>query len=279
MSRDDLKQWIKRFVPLIVLDLYRSYKQTAVYRGHIWQGIYENYGDVPRTGGGYDSERLVKDTLVYTQNLLTISRQYRTIPTEVVGEHALLPLLVSLICEGRGAKVLDFGGGMGAAYIHLISSVINCRWIDYHVVENRAMCDAGTKLFANDGNIHFHPTLPADLSDVDVVYVSSALQYIEDYRGLLQTLCGYQPRYFLFVKLSSGDIPTYATAQKNLPGTTIPYWFINVNEIISIMRENGYSLIFKSALEREYDQSNFPKQYRLGRACNLLFSKVEPRHE
>jgi putative methyltransferase (TIGR04325 family) len=274
MTKDGMRQWIKRFVPPILLDLYRS------YRGYIWEGVYQHYRDVPSSGAGYESERLVKDTLVHTHNLLAISKRYRSAPTETIGEHALLPLLVSAICEEKSTlRVLDFGGGMGIAYVHLVSSVVNWRRIDYHIVENNAMCDAGKQLFANDAHMHFHSTLPANLSDVDIVYVSSALQYIEDYRGLLKVLCSYQPRYFLFVKLSSGNIPTYATAQKNLPGTVIPYWFLNVDEITNAMAENGYCLIFKSALEREYDQSNFPKAYRLGRACNLLFSRVTPKHE
>ena len=106
---------------------------------------------------------------------------------------------------------------------------------------------------------------------MDIVYTCSAMQYVEDYADLLKALCAYRPKYFLFVKLSAGDIPTYATAQKNVPGTVIPYLFLNVEEVIRIMKGNGYGLIYRCLLDREYDQGNFPPEYRLGRACNLLF--------
>ena len=112
-----------------------------------------------------------------------------------------------------------------------------------------------------------------DLIHIDIIHMVSVLQYIEDYAALIRTLCAYKAKCFLFVRLSVGDVPTYATAQKNVPGMTLAYWFINVNEIIEVMSANGYSLIFKSASEQEYDQNNFPQQYRMGRTCNLLFSR------
>ena len=36
------------------------------------------------------------------------------------------------------------------------------------------------------------------------------------------------------------------------------------------MSSNDYSLIFKGSLEREYDKNNFPEEYHMERACNLL---------
>lgn len=241
----------------------------------MWEGIYRHYRDVPITGQRFDGDTWIGKTQAYTRRVLDSSKKYGAIPTEVTGEHMLLPLVASLACQESGGKVslLDFGGGMGIAYIHLISSLVNCRSIDYHIVEREGICEGGARLFEDDKRIHFYPAIPAGLSGLNIVYISSALQYVEDYPSLLKTLSALGAKYFLFVKLSAGDFPTYATAQKNVPGTTLPYWFINVGEIIEIMAAGGYSLIYKSALEQEYDQSNFPDEYRLGRTCNLLFTR------
>ena len=252
-----LRQWVKRL----------RAKQ-------IWQGIYSRYGDVPTTGSGFDSDSFVNAAVAHAEKLLTASRQNSSIPPEVTAEHSLLPLLVSVLCRASdGATVLDFGGGIGSAYLHLVRSVLGCGVVDYHIVEREAMCVAATRLFRDDSRVHFHSTLPADLPGLDVVHISTALQYVEDYADLLRKLCAYRAPYVLFVKLSSGDIPTYATQQTNVPGTTVAYWFINVREVIALMAQGGYALIFKGALEREYDQQNFPAGYRLGRACNLLFAR------
>jgi putative methyltransferase (TIGR04325 family) len=241
----------------------------------LWEGIYPHYRDVPIAGQRFDGDTWIGKTRDYTQGILASSKKQGTIPTEVTGEHMLLPLLASLVCKESGGKVnvLDFGGGMGIAYVHLMSSLVNCRSIDYHVIEREGICEGGARLFEHDERIHFYPELPAAISDLDIVYISSALQYVEDYPSLLNRLSAFGAKYFLFVKLSAGDFPTYATAQKNVPGTTLPYWFINVGEIIEIMSAGGYSLTYKSALEQQYDQSNFPDDYRLGRTCNLLFSR------
>ena len=57
----------------------------------------------------------------------------------------------------------------------------------------------------------------------------------------------------------------------NLWGDVVAYWFVNVDELIGIMKSCGYRLLFKSVEPQTYDQSNFPPEYRINRACNLLF--------
>jgi putative methyltransferase (TIGR04325 family) len=243
--------------------------------GNLWEGIYASYGDVPASGKQFDGEVWIRKTREYTERVLAASKEQGTIPTQVTGEHILLPLVAALACKDSndGISILDFGGGMGIGYVHLMTSLVKCWSITYHVVESAAICEAGAQLFENDKNIKFLTEIPPFLPNLDIVYISSALQYVADYKSLLRKLAELRAKYCLFVKLSAGDFSTYATAQKNVPGTTLPYWFINAGEIIEIMAACGYSLIHKSALEQEYDQNNFPAEYRLGRACNLLFSR------
>ena len=253
----------------------RSFLKGLVRKNaYIWEGIHSRYEDVPAVGDGFNGDYWIRRTRSYTEETLKASGQYGFIPSGVSGEHLILPLLASLECKSRGeVNILDFGGGMGIAYIHTVSSLVNCQSVNFHIVESQRITEEGMRLFAHDKRIHFHSKLPAELPNLDIIYMSSALQYVEDYTSLLKTLAGYGAKYFLFVKLSAGDFQTYATAQKNVPGSTLPYWFINVKEIVEIMAAGGYSLIYKSALEQEYDQDNFPQEYRLGRTSNLLFSR------
>lgn len=272
------RQLIKQIVPPILARLYASsaIKVKGVRRrDYNWEGIYERYADVPVRGSGHNSDDWVNATLEYTMNVIQASQIHSTIPKEVAGDNAFLPMLASIVCQKRGAvKVLDFGGGMGIAYIHLMHSALGSPRVEYHIVEAENICRAGPLLFSGDRKVQFHKSLP-DVSDVDIVYMSSVLQYIEDYTDLLRSLCAYQSRYFLFSKLSAGDIPTYASAQMNLPGSVIPYWFININELINIMAQGGYSLIFRASSERQYNQDNFPVKYRMGTTCNLLFTRSD----
>lgn len=267
-------QFLGRITPPILLDMFRR-RQPDGQAEKLWEGIYPSHREVPSSGSQFDGDVWIQKTRKYTHGILAASKEQGTIPTQVTGEHMLLPLLAALVCKESNGEisVLDFGGGMGIAYVHIVSSLVNCRSVTYHVIEREGVCEAAARLFEKDKNIHFLSKIPSDLPNLDIVYMSSALQYVEDYQSLLKKLTSLGAKYFLFVKLSAGDFPTYATAQQNVPGTTLPYWFINAGEIIEIMAACGYSLIHKSALEQEYDQNNFPAEYRLGRACNLLFSR------
>jgi len=270
----NIKRLAKRWIPPILVDWYRAFRYGGSYQKHIWDGIYQNFKDVPTLNTGYAGNRLTQETLAYTRKVLLDSQKHKFVLGKTSEEHSFLPLLVAILsCYRDSVSILDFGGGMGVDYIHLANSIPTAKNIYYHIVENRLMCEAGSDLFKNDSHIRFYPTLPAPLPKVDIIYMCSALQYVEDYDSLLRDLAQYRPEYFLFAKLSSGNIPTYATSQRNLPGTIVAYWFINIQEIESIMVSSGYSLVFKSILQREYDQSNFPTEYRLGRACNLLFKR------
>ena len=120
-----------------------------------------------------------------------------------------------------------------------------------------------------------HTSLPGDVGDIDIVYVESVLQFVEDWAGLLGTLCACQARYVLLSDLPAGDFPSYATALNNMPGSLIPEWFLNVNEILETMAQSGYTLIFRSTQQAVYRQGNFPEELKLpgGHCSALLFAR------
>ncbi len=269
-----LRKIITQITPPILLDMYRSYKPISYPKHYVWEGVYKHFRDVPIAGEGLEGDTWINITRAETEVVLTGIRNCGSIPMRVEGYRSLLPLLASVVCKhSRGIRILDFGGGLGIDYVYLTGCQRACQTIDYYVIESKKMCKEGNRLFQHDHRIHFRSSLPTDLSDIDIIHMDSVLQYIEDYAALLHALCAYRPKYFLFVRLWAGHVPTYATAQKNMPGMTIAHWFINVNEVIEIMSANGYSLMYKGASDEEYGQDNFPPQYRMERPCNLLFSR------
>jgi putative methyltransferase (TIGR04325 family) len=253
-----------------IVTLVRDYR-NGVRPGYIWQGVYQHYEDVPANGGGFDGEVWLEARRRNLDWRIASSKKGKQVES-FLSEDTLLPYLVSIIsAESASIRILDFGGGLGETYLDLRKALSAGHSIEYHVIETPRMCEQGNSLFADDSQIRFHSALPAELPSVDVIYVSSALQYVEDYGAFLRRLCAYRARFILFVKLSAGAIPTYATAQKNLRGSTVPYWFINIEELTELLRGEGYARIFGNVLAREYNQDNFPEKYRMKQACNLLF--------
>ena len=275
MVRVRLKALIKRLTPPLALDIYRTARDGGSF-GPIWAGVYPDHRAVPVKGLGHDDERWVSQCEELAHILLSTARNGATIPVNVRGRHVLLPLVAASVCrhDGGRVRILDFGGSMGTDYIHLSSSLSIPCTVEYHVVEGKKICDVAGDIFDDDPRIHFSSSLPLEPEQFDVVLVGSTLQYVEDYRGLLGRLCAYGAEYVLLSNLPAGDIATtYATGQRNLNGSVVAAWFFRVAEVVDAMAQNGYSLVFKAASEEEWDQSNFPEAYRIGRPCHLLFGR------
>jgi hypothetical protein len=252
-TNEDIKKIVRLIVPPLFVDLYRRLTPN-------WEGIYTNFREVPTEGEGLDGDIWAEIVERETSEVAKEITKGGTIPALLSGYDSLLPLLVSVVAhKNNKIRILDFGG----------------------VVDSDKNCQRGRLIHGNDPQIIFHQSLPERISAFDIVHMDSVLQYIEDYPLLLKTLCGYKPEYFLFVRLSAGNIPTYVAKQMNVPGISCPYRFINIDDLIRVMNECGYALAFKSAGDREHKQGNFPVEYRVGRACNLLFIRgdnVEPRN-
>lgn len=238
----------------------------------IWAGIYSHISQVPGVGDGFNGQRFARQSQSSTRLLLEAARAYKTIPKQTSGQDSILPLLVGLVADRTGkARVLDFGGGTGAAFIHVVSSLSPDAEVTFDIVEMPVACALGEEIFAGDSRIRFHPALPDVRGDFDIVHVASALQYVDDYGGLLRDLCALRAPYFLLANLSAADIPTYATAQRVYGDMVVPYWFLNLDEVVNIFSEQSYRLLWAGSVQRTYDQSNFPPEYRMGQTCNLLF--------
>jgi putative methyltransferase (TIGR04325 family) len=269
----NLAKTIKQFAPPILIDIYRNYKHG--FKRYFWQGIYNRYQDVPTRGDSYFSKTLAQETSDATLALVQSSKNQTGIPFHVSEENTYLPLLFSV--AARGSKdhltILDLGGGTGVGFVSTVSCLPANPRLSYYVIETPAMCEQGAALFKDDARIKFLSDFPETLA-VNIVFINSALQYFEHYREVLKKLCSYAPEYILLVKFSAGEFNTYASLQQNLNGTTSRYWFFGLTEITELFSSFGYSLMYKSALAREYNQDNFPETHRMGQACNLLFGKI-----
>lgn len=267
-----IKTWIRLFTPPILLDLYQG-----GHIGSIWKGIYKRFDEVPVREGGYDSDTWIQARVEPTQVALKEFRQHGSLPEgTIVGERSFLPLVAALLSASQKRNdltILDFGGSTGIEYIYLLNSVTNCQSLNYHVVDTEGSCQAGRSIFKDNFQITFYSSLPEHVPGLDLININAALQYVDDYQGVLAKLCAYNASFILFVRLDAGDITSRVSGQVNVKGSIIPCWAFNMHDIMSIMRQHGYELAFRGSAQQRYDQTNLPRQYQLTYGSNLLFVK------
>jgi putative methyltransferase (TIGR04325 family) len=266
-----VKDAIKSFVPSIFVSAYRK-----IVPRRVWEGVFTSFQEVVIEGEGLDGDTWADIVEYETRSAQKALADGGMIPDLLRGDNLLLPLLVSVLaCEKQEIRILDLGGGAGVDYLHLRIAASGLTNYEYHVVESEKICGKGRLIHGSDSRITFHVSLPDPGRSFDIVHMDSVLQYIENYPSLLSTLCRYKPRFFIFVRLPAGEVPSYVSKQVNVAGVTCAHRFFNTVELIDVMRSCGYSLALKGAGDLHHNQSNFPPKYRVGRSCNLLFFRNE----
>jgi putative methyltransferase (TIGR04325 family) len=261
------REFIKQFVPPILVPLLRGRSIPPEPR-FTWQGVYPHRQDIPTENNSYDETAEVQAQYDWTRAGLDLVHAGN--PPNL--RHDTLAVVAAITRSRNSAvSVLDFGGAVGSGYVQLLGSLPKNAAIEYHVVDLPKMCAAGRQLFVDDPRITFHTCLPTLDHALDIVYASSVFPYIDDYRRLLRQLASTKAMFILFGQLATGNIPTFAAKQMNLRKKILAYWFLNRDEVVGLLAEAGYELVYEGSGDREYDQNNFPQTHRIGKMRNMLF--------
>jgi len=240
---------------------------------NIWEGIYSKFSDVLVKGTGHSEKDMINGTINLINSAIFDGRNNTQFSSDILN-HVFLAFLVSTqIMNKKDIIIVDFGGGLGIGYVSIKKMLHLDFLLNYNVIEDNRITEIGKNLWKNDNNINFYSEIPKLNNNPDIVYISSALQYIENYKNIISKLCEYNSNFILFSKFSAVKCKTYITSQRNIPGTVIPYIFINETELIEILNSFNYNLVLKTNASRGYDQSNFSEEQRMDRTSDFLFAK------
>ena len=241
------------------------------YNFNIWEGIYKNWEDAPFRGDGFNSKKWLKDQSIYIDIEV---KKWET--SSLVSRDYILPVLVALINKTTPIRVLDFGGGMASSYPLVMGSVSKNDAIEYHVIDSQIICKHAQLKFSKESNLFFHEEIPVIPSKFDIVFCGRSMQYVEDWKGLLYIFAEKKATYILLICLA-GNIKSFVSIQ-NYYGNQIRVWFLNLDDLISELGSLGYKLIYKTlhiskrlGIEGPLPMDNFPPEYRLDHASQLLF--------
>ena len=193
-----------------------------------------------------------------------------------------LTVLISLLAANRErVRILDFGGGIGSSVPEVLASIPPDSRVEFVIIDNAATCTMGRDLFADEPRVSFVEELPATTEDFDILHCGSSMQYIDDWRGILQRFAEYKAEYMMFSDLLAGDIPTFVTLQVYYD-QLIPSRFCNLDEFTDVVKSVGYREIFGCNFLAEIrgtvgplPMENFPEVNRLVHSCHLIFLKKD----
>jgi putative methyltransferase (TIGR04325 family) len=249
----------------------------------VWEGIYATFAETEAKNAVFEEPIwLDKIRERARHQLLQASVSAAVSPAAVTSDYAL-PFVAALAAQrDKELHILDFGGGMGTGFIPLVNMLPHHQPINFVIVENGAVCNAGREFFGGDSRISFREDVPdAGGVDYDIVHCGSSLHYVDDWEGLLDKFTALYPEYLLFADLPAADNRSFVTAQM-FHGQRIPVHFWNFSEFVDTVEARGFELAFQSRYRGYYLEknaspptSNFDAAHQLHYLCQLIFRRIE----
>lgn len=258
--------------------------------------VYENYDTA--------AENLIDKSNLFDEQVWTETVKYWTensINNANNPNHPLewylrefITLMATEAFDQDTVKILDFGGGPGTTYADIQGKLAISNF-EYYIVDTPANCEIGKSLFPSNPNLHFCIADPNNdhqfdihTEKYDIVMSSSTIQYSHNWRELLTKLIKCRPKYFVLLRLLSGEMPTFTTIQhitmtygphKGTYCGNIPCTFINRQELISFFESFGYSTLL-DIFGRSYSEELklLPEPFCEGCLRTMVFRRRSAEH-
>jgi putative methyltransferase (TIGR04325 family) len=246
----------------------------------VWEGVYASFAEAPGSGLGFTSPTWQERSVRYARDAIAKLAAGEMLEYSMRHRNAVLSFTAAMLLSRQSElRILDFGGGLGAGYL-ITSGVVGRKiaQVDYLIAEVDVICRIGRDLYADRPGPKFFDGLP-DAGIFDIVHACSVMQYIEDWRAVVQRLASYDAAYLSFGDTFIGNFPTYVTLQNDYESRT-RHWFFNASEFIGEVESQGYELVLRAPCDVKVlgaygplPMPHFPPALQIPHTANLLFAK------
>ena len=246
----------------------------------IWENSFPDFESASKhkVGPGFSGSVYLERSLQAAEECLQALKSGQQIPYFHKQRNMHLPIIVSMMLSKKTNKIriLDFGGGLGVAYMTLIESIPKLMdRVEYHILEIPEICEIGKNLFVSDSNIAFSSTFPNE-ENIDLIYSSSSIQYVQAWDKLIQNFCELGPSFILISDAIIGAEQSFVSLQ-NYYESKICTWYLNMNDLLSEFLNYNLILSIKMntqvglGLDLSLSQDELSKKFL--DTSSLLFSK------
>ena len=240
-------------------------KKTVTPFFYGWRGNYNSWDVAKQKCSGYDSPsilKIVKDSALQVKNGAALYERDSVLFNTPYYTYPLITSLLWAAIRNEGKlNVLDFGGSLGSTYFHNARFLGSINELNWCIVEQANYTEAGKAHFSSE-RLHFFNSINKcyDSYKIDVVLLSSVLQYVEKPYNLLDELIAFKPSFIIIDRTPFIDEKDRITIQKVHPKiykASYPCWFFNKKKFMDHMSQQ-YELILEFyALDRANIKSEF----------------------
>ncbi len=243
----------------------------------IWSGVFDSFAATGIEEDVFLSDFYVSKVVAHLENALAAQTFEQG---EAARDYILNAVLATLACDSDTLRVLDFGGGVGTAYLSARRALDPSITLKFDVIDNDQITSRARALFGADEGVRFRSDIGA-VQDYDVCHCGSSAQYVEDPGFLFAHAVECGVRHFVVSDFPCGDNPTFVTKQHHY-GKELPIKFWNVDEFCAIASTYGFRKTlyqpFRGAYlkpEQEISMTNFPAENRIANYKQLLFTRSD----
>ena len=258
MNINKIKKELKKIIPNFVLRFV-----TGLFYG--WSGNYSSWSEADKKSSGYDSENIlekVKESCLKVKNGLAVYERDSVIFDKVQYSFPVLSAIMWIAAQNNGKlNVLDFGGSLGSSYFqnkYFLDSLRDVKWC---IVEQENFVKEGLENFA-DKRLKFYYTIDDCLNKnkIDVILLSSVIQYIEEPFGLLELIKSKSLDYIIIDRTPFIKGKDRLTIQKVHPAiykAKYPCWFFNKRKFMDYMLYHNELILEFDSLDCANIKSEF----------------------
>ena len=184
-----LKNIIKACLPPLLLKPFRKLNSAFTI-----SGSYSSWEAAVKNSNGYNEDSIVekvKNSLLKVQNGDAVAERDSVLLDEIPYSWPVLSVMLKVSRKGS-LRVLDFGGSLGSSYFYYKNWLSDIE-LEWFIIEQENFVEAGKKHFENETLKFFNSV--NTLSSVNVILLSSVLQYLPDPWSILSELIELDAEY------------------------------------------------------------------------------------
>lgn len=253
-----IKNIAVKVVPERLIRFYRGI-------GYGWHGNYASWDEAKRKCTGYNSQMIidkVKASALNVKDGISAYERDSVLFDSIQYSYPVLSGLMWIAAQNSGKlSVLDFGGSLGSTYFQNKMFLNSLPEVNWCIVEQPGIVKIGIESF-EDKKLHFFYSIEECMKsfDIDVVILSSVLQYLEKPFIILDQIKSIGIQYMIVDRtpfIKGHDRITVQKAHPKIYKGSYPCWFFNKEKFVSFL-STGYNLVLEfNALDKANVSSVF----------------------